>query len=91
MQNLTKETYPCPDYETLMKFLNEKNIISPYDLSIYYYSFYSEMLKNNDALGALDFLKCSNSVCYDKHNMKLITKLTKAIKKNNKKNNQNKA
>ena len=87
IQELTKETYECPDFETLMNFLREKHILTPYDLSTYYFSFYSDMLKNNDALGALDFLKCSNSVCYEKKNLKLIKKLTKQIEKANKKQN----
>lgn len=87
IQNLTKEKYICPDFDTLMNFLKEKNIITPYDLSTYYFSFYNEMMKNNDALGALDFLRCSNNVCYDKRNMKMIKKLTKAIEKQKKKAN----
>lgn len=85
IQELTKETYECPDFETLMNFLRENHIVTPYDLSTYYYSFYSDMLKNNDALGALDFLKCSNNVCYEKKNLKLIKKLTKQIEKEKKK------
>lgn len=85
IQNITKQTYECPDYETLTQFLKENNIITPYDLSAYYYSFYSDMLKNNDELGALDFLKCSNSVCFDKKNLKLIKKLTKQTEKAKKK------
>ena len=85
IQELTKETYECPDFESLMDFLREHHIVTPYDLSTYYYSFYSDMLKNNDALGALDFLKCSNNVCYEKKNLKLIKKLTKQIEKEKKK------
>ena len=42
-------------------------------------------MNNNDQLGALDFLKCSNNVCYDKRNIKLIRKLTKALDKTKKK------
>lgn len=85
IQNITKQTYECPDYETLTKFLKENNIMTPYDLSTYYYSFYNEMINNNDEMGALDFLKCSNSVCYEKKNLKLIKKLTKQIEKAKKK------
>jgi hypothetical protein len=68
-----------------MKFFKEYNIMTPYDLSTYYLSFYEELMKNEDKSGALDFLKCSNSVCYDKKNIKLIKKLTKTIEKEKKK------
>ena len=84
IESLTNNEYECPDYDTLMNFLKEKNIMTPYDLSTYYFKFYSEMMENDDALGALDFLKCSNNVCYDKRNIKLIRKLTKALDKANK-------
>ncbi len=86
LQKITHETYNCPDYETLMGFLKEKNIMTPYDLFTYYFSFYRDMIKNNDAMGALDFLKCSNNVFFDKRNLKEIKKLTKQIEKANKKN-----
>ena len=85
IQKKTKETYNCPDYDTLMNFLKEKNIMTPYDLFTYYFSFYRDMMKNNDAMGALDFLKCSNNVFYDKRNIKEIKKLTKQIEKANRK------
>jgi hypothetical protein len=85
LQKETNQFYECPDYDTLMKFLKDNGIMTPYDLSTYYFSFYSELMKNNDALGALDFLKCSNNVCYDKRNMKLIKRLTSAIEKQKKK------
>ena len=79
LEKIANKKYECPDYNTLMNFLKEKNIMTPYELSSYYFNFYSEMMKNNDALGALDFLKCSNNVCFDKRNIKLIKKLTKTI------------
>ena len=68
-----------------MGFLKEKNIMSPYDLYTYYYSFYTDMIKNNDTLGALDFLKCCNNVFYDKKGEKKIKKLSKQIEKARKK------
>ena len=89
IQKMTRETYNCPDYDTLMGFLKEKNIMTPYDLFTYYFSFYRDMMKNNDAMGALDFLKCSNNVFYDKRNIKEIKKLTKQIEKANKKSQKN--
>ena len=85
IQNIANQNFECPDYETLMDFLKEKGIVTPYDLSTYYFSFYSEMLKNNDAIGALDFLKCSNDVFYDKRGVKMIKRLTKEIEKAQKK------
>lgn len=85
IENLNNEKYECPDYDTLMEFLKDKNILTPYDLSSYYFSFYNDMMKNNDCLGALDFLTCSNNLCYDKRNIKLIRKLTKALDKAKKK------
>ena len=85
LEELHKTKLECPEYNDLMQFVKEKNILTPYDLSAYYFSFYSELMKNNDAMGALDFLKCSNNVCYDKRNLKLIKKLTKIIEKANKK------
>lgn len=85
IQKKTKESYNCPNYEELMGFLKEKNIMSPYDLYTYYYSFYTDMIKNNDTLGALDFLKCCNNVFYDKHGVKKIKKLSKQIEKARKK------
>ena len=85
IEKITNNKYECPDYDTLMSFLKDKNIMTPYDLSAYYFNFYNDLMNNNDQLGALDFLKCSNNVCYDKRNIKLIRKLTKALDKAKKK------
>ena len=85
IEKITNNKYECPDYDTLMSFLKDKNIMTPYDLSAYYFNFYNDSMNNNDQLGALDFLKCSNNVCYDKRNIKLIRKLTKALDKAKKK------
>ena len=85
IEKITNNKYECPDYDTLMSFLKDKNIMTPYDLSAYYFNFYNDLMNNNDQLGALDFLKCSNNVCYYKRNIKLIRKLTKALDKAKKK------
>ncbi|MCR5307758.1 MAG: tetratricopeptide repeat protein [bacterium] len=85
LETLANKRLECPEYNELMNFVKEYNIMTPYDLSTYYLSFYEELMKNEDKSGALDFLKCSNSVCYDKKNIKLIKKLTKTIEKEKKK------
>ena len=87
IQRETNTEYDCPEYQSLVDFLRDNNILTPLDLSSYYLSFYNEMMNNNDELGALDFLKCSNSVCFNKKRSKLIKKLTKRIEKEKKNNN----
>ncbi|MBP5445800.1 MAG: hypothetical protein J6Y28_06475 [Acholeplasmatales bacterium] len=69
------------EFSTILDYLKEKNIATPVDLSMYYYSIYNELLKRNELGGALDFLLSSHNLFYDKKNVKLIKKLQKQIKK----------
>ena len=81
IQELTDTDYYVEDFEVVLEYIKSLNILTPYDLSVYYYSIYNELLKRNELSGALDFLLSSHNMFYDKKNVKLIKKLQKEIKK----------
>jgi hypothetical protein len=84
IQTEINKEYDVPKFDMVLDYIKEKDILNPADLSGYYYSIYQELIKNNEAKGALDFLSCSNNIFYDKKNLKEIKRLEKLIKKQNK-------
>lgn len=81
LQKETNEEYNVTTFSVILEFAKERNIPTPIDLSDYYYSIYLELVKKEEYMGALDFINSSNSLYFNKKNLKDIKKLEKIVKK----------
>lgn len=81
LQKETNEEYNVTTFSVILEFAKERNIPTPIDLSDYYYSIYLELVKKEEYMGALDFINSSNSLYFNKKNIKDIKKLEKIVKK----------
>lgn len=81
LQNEVNMEFNVTSFTTILEFAKERNILTPLDLADYYYSIYVELVKKEEYMGALDFINSSNSLYFNKKNLKDIKKLEKIVKK----------